>query len=147
MVDQRKPPMSVTFSHGDIGRVRHLVTDWAEHAGLAEQRLEDFILAVNEIVTNVVRHAGDAGWLRLSVADDAVCCEISDSGPGIPPAVQIPNTAPDVSAAGGRGLWLARRLCDQMTVESGPGGTTVRVRTALREAPESNGEYRIDNHA
>ena len=86
-----------TFDHSTITALRHAVASRAATAGLAGERLDDFVVAVNELLTNAVRHGGGQGRLALWRADDAVVCEVSDAGPGLPvPAERRPD------AAGGR---------------------------------------------
>jgi anti-sigma regulatory factor (Ser/Thr protein kinase) len=118
------------FGRGDVTRIRHAVTAGAASVGLAGTRLEDFALAVNEIVTNAVRHAGGSGRVRMFASDGHVCCEVIDSGGGIPDH-RVDPERPATFASGGRGIWLARRLCDEMTVRTGPTGTTVCISVAV----------------
>jgi serine/threonine-protein kinase RsbW len=125
--------LSEPFDHRLIASVRHAVAQLAGAAGLKQQRLDDFILAVNEIMTNAVRHAGGDGVLTLWHQDSALHCAVSDDGPGIPPEQINGHTKPPAFALSGRGLWLARRLCDKLTITTGPGGTTVRLAIALPE--------------
>jgi anti-sigma regulatory factor (Ser/Thr protein kinase) len=95
--------------------------------GLAGPRLDAFVLAVNEIMTNAVRHGGGSGRIRLWRTAAGLACEISDEGTGAPMGVFNGHQLPPMSATGGRGLWLARHLCDSMDVESGSAGTTVHL--------------------
>jgi anti-sigma regulatory factor (Ser/Thr protein kinase) len=57
-------------------------------------------------------------------------CEVSDTGAGLrdPLAGHLPAGR---STARGRGLWLARQLCDLLEVHSDPAGTTVRLHRTL----------------
>jgi anti-sigma regulatory factor (Ser/Thr protein kinase) len=125
-------PLSRQFTRAQVTAVRHAVTRFAARSGLAGRRLEDFALAVNELVTNAVRHAGGQGRLRLWRADGRLCCEVTDEGPGIP-ADRVEPAPPPVSATDGRGLWLVSRLCDDVSIATGPAGTTVRIAAALSE--------------
>jgi anti-sigma regulatory factor (Ser/Thr protein kinase) len=99
-------------------------------------------MAVNELLTNVVRHGGGTGRLTLWMRDGAVLCEVSDRGDGLdsgdvldsgdrpgsgdgPGRVSRRRPAPD--QPGGWGLWLVRELTDTCEIESGPDGTAVRI--------------------
>jgi anti-sigma regulatory factor (Ser/Thr protein kinase) len=122
-----QPTLGRAFGASELRTLREDVAALAAGAGLHEPRLADFVLAVNEVMTNVVRHGGGRGRLRLWLAEGRLRCEIADHGPGIPPSRLANDELPPGSATGGRGLWLARRLCDAMTVDTGPDGTTIRL--------------------
>lgn len=121
------PLIQAGFDGGSVTRIRHAVVKSAANAGLSGQQLDDFVLAVNELTTNAVRHAGGRGEIRLWSAGDAVFCEVADDGEGIPRGRVDGADRPGPSATGGWGLWLARRLCDDVSIETGPAGTTVRI--------------------
>jgi len=109
-----------------VTALRHAVASRAAGAGLAGERLDDFVVAVNELLTNAVRHGGGTGRVSLWREADAVVCEVADRGKGLPGPPDAPRR-PDPDEPGGWGLWLAGRLTDVMEVETGQGGTTVRV--------------------
>jgi serine/threonine-protein kinase RsbW len=119
------------FDAEQITPVRHAVSRRAENAGLRGQRLEDFVLAVNEIVTNAVRHAGGGGSLRMWSADGEVLCEVTDKGAGIPSERLNGQALPPSHAISGRGLWLARHLVDEVDVRTGDAGTIVTLKSAV----------------
>jgi serine/threonine-protein kinase RsbW len=119
------------FDAERITPLRHAVARCAARAGLRGQRLEDFVLAVNEVVTNAVRHAGGRGWLRMWLQQNALRCEIIDEGAGIPADRLNGHRLPPSFATGGRGLWLARHLCDLLTVQTGPHGTRITLSASL----------------
>jgi serine/threonine-protein kinase RsbW len=119
------------FTRGQVTDLRHALTACAQAAGLGDQRLDDFVLAVNELITNAVRHGGGTGQLRLWRAGHALVCEVSDGGAGIGPAQLANHERPAPDTAGGWGLWLAGQLSDSMKVATGPTGTTVRISTTL----------------
>lgn len=134
------------FGREEITLVRHEVSGSLSAAGLGGDRLHGFVLAVNEVVTNVVLHAGGHGHLTLRLAGDSAWCTVTDSGPGIPahylsgselsgselsgPELSGPE-APGAFEVGGRGIWLAYQLCDEVTMATGPIGTTIGLRIAL----------------
>ncbi len=119
------------FGRDDITLVRHEVSSRLSAAGLAGDRLHGFVLAVNEVVTNVVLHAGGSGRLLLRVAGPSAWCTVTDSGSGIPARFLTDLEVPEAFEVGGRGLWLAQQLCDEVTVATGPIGTTVGLRILL----------------
>src|SRR3982751_2820341 len=115
------------FDRDAITGTRHGFAACAAGVGLRGPRLEAFVLAVNEIMTNAVRHGGGCGRIRLWRTTAGLGCEISDAGPGAPPERFNGHRLPPTTATGGRGLWLARHLCDTFGVDSGGTGTTVRM--------------------
>jgi serine/threonine-protein kinase RsbW len=121
--------LSEAFRGGQIMLLRRAVAQAAEAAGLDESRRQDVVLAVDEIITNAVRHGGGSGRLDVWIAGRQLWFRVSDSGPGMPTAV--PPPLPPTSALGGRGLWIARKLTDEMDIATGPTGTTVRGAVVL----------------
>lgn len=111
--------------------LRELLRASGQRLGMSTERVEDLVLAVDEVASNAVRHGGGRGRLRLWPDGDAVVCEITDDGGGLadPLAGQRP---PPVHAQGGRGLWICRQLADLVQLRTGPAGTTVRLRSRLR---------------
>ncbi|SDG89891.1 ATP-binding protein [Klenkia brasiliensis] len=95
---------------------------------------EDVHLAASEIAANAFRHGGRPVSARVWADAERVVLTVSDGGQqgfdgrlaGYRPAHG------DDLAHGGMGLWLARKLCDHVDVESGATGTTVRLTTAVR---------------
>lgn len=126
------PLINVAFNHAEVTDLRHTVASCARASGLAGQRLDDFVLAVNELITNAVRHGGGAGWLRFWAEDHTVMCEVSDAGGGIAQEQLGTQGRPAPHVAGGWGLWLAEQLSDHMVLKTGPAGTTVRISSAAR---------------
>ncbi|MBF8188718.1 ATP-binding protein [Nonomuraea sp. K274] len=115
----------MSFARGRLAMLRGAVAEHAAREGLAGPFLEDFVLAVNEISANAVLHGGGHGRLRLWSYEGRLWCEITDHGPGLPPGWTGDRPPPAVLDHRGRGLWLTRTLCDDLTIVSGPGGTTV----------------------
>jgi serine/threonine-protein kinase RsbW len=126
--------LAQSFDAERVTAVRHAIARCAESVGLLGQRLEDFVLAVNEVVTNAVRHAGGGGRVRVWTEDGTIRCEVTDRGTGIPPDRLNGHELPPSFAVGGRGLWLAHALCDAVSVATGPAGTTVLLVTGLVSA-------------
>ncbi|MEU8184406.1 ATP-binding protein [Micromonospora sp. NPDC049044] len=119
------------FDQAQVTDIRHSVTSCAHACGLGGQRLDDFVLAINELITNAVRHGGGRGWLRLWCESDLLVCEVADHGTGISPQRLGDRSRPAPDTAGGWGLWLARELTDAMEVVTSSGGTLVRITASL----------------
>ncbi len=105
---------------------------------------------LNQVWTNLVDNAIDAmdgeGTLTVSARPDEaagwVVVEVADTGPGMPPEVQAHAFEPffttkDVGKGTGLGLDISRRIVVErhsgdIDIESGEGGTLVRVRLPQR---------------
>lgn len=116
------------FTLQDLHAVRALVTGHAARFGLPEERASSFVLAVHEVAANSVQHGGGHGILRLWQDGDSLVCEVRDRG-AIDPA-QLEATLPSPEQTAGRGLWLARQLCDLVELRPGPTGTVVRLQVS-----------------
>jgi anti-sigma regulatory factor (Ser/Thr protein kinase) len=120
------------FSRGDLATLRREVEAWAVLEGLAGARAADLSLAVHEAAVNSVLHGGGRGVLRSWVNDDAVVCEITDSG-----ALRDPlagRSLPAPRSAGGRGLWLINQLCDLVQIRATPSGLLIRMHQQVGRA-------------
>jgi serine/threonine-protein kinase RsbW len=115
------------FDQDGVGAVRHALARLCARLGLDGQRLDNFVLAVNEIMTNAIRHAGGWGVLTAWCETATLICAVTDRGPGIPAERLGPHALPPPLALSGRGLWLSSHLCDAMTIDTGARGTTVRL--------------------
>jgi anti-sigma regulatory factor (Ser/Thr protein kinase) len=125
------PLLAGTFDRGQVTELRHAVASFVEASGLTGQRLDDFVLAVNELLTNAVRHGGGQGRVRLWREHGTMRCEVSDAGSGISAERLDDRSRPTPDVAGGWGLWLAKRLTDDMVVRTGPAGTTVEISSRI----------------
>jgi anti-sigma regulatory factor (Ser/Thr protein kinase) len=94
--------------------------------GLPGGRPGEFLIAVSEVVANAVRHGRGRARLALWVTAERATCEVRDHGTGMddPFAGYLP---PGAEGAPGMGLGVARQLSDDLTIRSGPDGTTVRL--------------------
>lgn len=120
------PDSASVFEFGEPSAVRTHVRRLAAAAGMPIDRLEDMVLAVNEVANNAVLHGGGGGVLRVWVEGDAeVVCEVSDAGRIKDPLVGRHAPGPDSEPAG---LWLANQLSDLVQIRSGADGTQVRLR-------------------
>jgi anti-sigma regulatory factor (Ser/Thr protein kinase) len=110
---------------GALEPMRRLVSRWASEARLSGEQEKDLVLAVNEVATNTIRHAGGDGRLRLWVQHDVAICEVRDGGRIAHPMVG--REQPPPGTPGGWGLWLANQLCDLVQIRAFPGHSVVRL--------------------
>jgi anti-sigma regulatory factor (Ser/Thr protein kinase) len=117
----------------DFIGLRHAVAAELATSTASRETAEDFLLAIDEMTSNAVRHGEPPVSLRLWMADDRIVCTIADRGPGCddPFAGYGPAHGDDLSR-GGMGLWLARQLCDHVDLTQGADGTAVRLTIRLR---------------
>jgi anti-sigma regulatory factor (Ser/Thr protein kinase) len=113
------------FDATQIAAVRRVVEQFAVAAGLRGLRVTDLVLAAHEVVTNSIRHAGGRGTLRLWHDDRRIACEVSD--PGRIEHSLVGRELPNAEQPGGRGLWMANRLCDLVQVRTFEHGNVVRL--------------------
>ncbi|MBE1491422.1 ATP-binding protein [Plantactinospora soyae] len=121
-------PLAVRFTATEITGLRHEVARLAAAHGLRDDRLDDFVFAVYEILTNAVRHGGGSGSLQLDHVGAELVCQVDDDGPGFA-AGQLSAQSP--LRTGGRGLQLVRELTDSLTIIPRTPGTSVEVRVSL----------------
>ena len=125
------PDFEMAFALAELGDVRRAVAFEAEIAGLANDRIPDFVLAVSELAANSVQHGGGAGTVRLWARRGEIVCEIEDHGVlGDSSLGMLALRRGDGGrhlGEAGRGLWIARQLVDAMTIVSRPTGTIARL--------------------
>jgi anti-sigma regulatory factor (Ser/Thr protein kinase) len=110
---------------GELAEMRAFVRGAAAREGLSADRLDDLVLAANEVVTNSLRYGGQTCRVAMWRAGDSVVCEVRDPGRIRDPLVG--RLAPPPTATTGRGLWLANHLCDLAQIRSSQDGTVVRL--------------------
>jgi anti-sigma regulatory factor (Ser/Thr protein kinase) len=113
-----------------LSAMRHLVMTKAAQFGLTPTRVEDLVLAVNEVATNSLRHGKGVARLRLWTTADAFVCEVSDQG-----GIDMPlagRQRPSPGEDSGYGLWMANELCDLVQMRSFETGAVVRLRMDRR---------------
>jgi signal transduction histidine kinase len=121
-----------------------VVRDYGDGVPLVEANAGE----LNQVWTNLIDNAIDAmqgeGTLRVATraGESGVVVEIADSGPGMSEAVQAHAFEPffttkDVGSGTGLGLDISRRIVvdrhgGEITIDSRPGETVLRVRLPLR---------------
>jgi anti-sigma regulatory factor (Ser/Thr protein kinase) len=114
----------------NLSEVRALAEKYARMAGLPDDRVVDFVIAVSEVAGNTVRHAKSPGTMEIWSDDDEISCEIRDAGVIADPLAGSKPPPPD--ANGGHGLWLVHQVCDRVELHSGKDGTVIRMHMSLR---------------
>jgi len=116
----------------DFIGLRHAVAAELATVDAPRDLIEDYLLAVDEMSSNAVRHGKPPVSLRLWVGEDRIVCTIDDHGPGFddPFAGYGPAHGEDLSR-GGMGLWLARQLCDHVDLSADDDGAHVRLTIRL----------------
>jgi serine/threonine-protein kinase RsbW len=103
----------------------------ATACGLDAESREDFVQAVNEAVTNAIRHGApdEHGLISILalVEDDRLTLSVRDYGTFAGPAPRVTALAEN-----GRGFALMTRLADAVHLSVGKGATTVRLSKATR---------------
>jgi len=123
------PPILDQIFDGDsLYALRAAAAAHALEAGVSQGRVGDLVIAVHELAANAVRHGSGHGRLRVWVSDQTVHCLVTDDGapPTSDPGVQARDPA-QWRTDHGHGLWVIRQLADQLSLDSGPHGTSAAV--------------------
>lgn len=112
-----------------LADVRRFVRRHAISAGLRGSRVRDLVLAASEVAANTLRHTNGEGIVRVWSQPGEVICELHDTG-----TIRDPDpgrSRPPADASGGFGLRVVRQVCDAVEIDTGPGGTSVRLHMRL----------------
>lgn len=126
--------LSITASPSRLAALRQAVR--AALRGISEDVADDVVLALNEAATNAVLYGSRGGQpiqVLVHVTGDWVEASVLDHGPQPPPGLPA-DTEHGELRAGGWGLWVLRRLVDEVRLERVKLGTRVTLRRALRPA-------------
>ena len=132
----------------DIVLVRKRARRLAELVGFEPQDQTRITTAVSEIARNAIEYAG-GGRVEFRLSGSAARQQfeiiVSDRGPGIASLDAILDGSHRSATGMGIGLIGARRLMDDFTIETAPGGgTTVRLARSCRNALRSSGQTRTE---
>ena len=104
-----------------------------------EHVLADVLLALDEAVSNAIRHGSRGGEpVRVSVDSDGEWVEMSvrDGGP-TPRLPRLPAEPPPLLKTGGRGLWLILQLVDEVRLQRIEDGTRLTMRRRVTSRVDS----------
>jgi anti-sigma regulatory factor (Ser/Thr protein kinase) len=125
--------LTIPPSPAHLAGLRH-----ATRASLREvssEVAEEVVLAVDEAATNAILYGSGAGQpveVAVQVTADWVEATILDHGPAPPPSSLLAGGGPEALGTHGRGLWLLRRLVDEVRLEPVKHGTRVTLRRRVR---------------
>jgi anti-sigma regulatory factor (Ser/Thr protein kinase) len=120
---------TLAFDMSRLALARRFAAEQATRIGLAKDRIDDLIVAINELTTNSVVHSGGSGVLSIWCDHDYLVCEIHDGGQITDPLAG--RTPVDENSTRGRGLLLVNYLSDLVRVHTAAGGTTVQLHFRL----------------
>lgn len=112
-------------TEGDLASARRTVRRWAAELGLPDTRCDDLVVAVNEAMTNSLRHGSGSAEVTVWSTASAVICDVHDEGHF--EDLLAGRLTPPGGRPSGRGVWMVNHLCDLVQLRSPAGGTTVRM--------------------
>jgi anti-sigma regulatory factor (Ser/Thr protein kinase) len=122
------------FGLDELHDVRALVAAAATAGGMSPRRTNDLVVAASELAANSVLHGGGRGLAAVWGEEGAVYVEVADAGTITDP--RVGQERPDPASEHGRGLYIANRLCDEVSIDSTATGTRIRLRmNAGRDQP------------
>lgn len=102
-------------------------------AGFEAEDVYDLKLAVTEAATNVIRHAAVGSYeIQYQVLPEAVEVTVTDAGGGF----EVPEASDEPGEMGGFGLTVIRNLVDELVMDSGEHGTSLKMVRRTAGTPE-----------
>jgi serine/threonine-protein kinase RsbT len=119
-------------TEGDIVAARRTVRDAATQAGFAMTDVTRIVTAASELARNIFKYAGEGAmyWRQMEEPGrTGIELRFVDQGPGIADVQLALQEGYSTGAGLGLGLPGARRLMDELDIQSAPGkGTTITLR-------------------
>ena len=117
----------------NLDEIREFVGDIARKGGFSDKDVYNIQLATDEAASNVIEHAyqnqpGGALELSCGVKGDAITIILIDHGKSFNPSkVPVPDLQADLSdrQIGGLGIFLMRKLMDEIYYKPGPNKSNV----------------------
>jgi anti-sigma regulatory factor (Ser/Thr protein kinase) len=106
---------------------------------LNQEVVDDVLLALDEAVSNAIRHGSRGGeqvLVTVESDDEWVEMTVRDGGP-TPRLPRLPTEPPPVLQTGGRGLWLILQLVDEVRVQRIEDGTRLTMRRRVSSNVDS----------
>jgi len=106
---------------------------------LSQEVVADVLLALDEAVSNAIRHGSRGGeqvLVTVESDDEWVEMTVRDGGP-TPRLPHLPAGPPPVLQTGGRGLWLILQLVDEVRLQRIEDGTRLTMRRRVTSSEDS----------
>jgi anti-sigma regulatory factor (Ser/Thr protein kinase) len=137
--------MQVCADIGDMVKIREFVVRSSLDLGVDEKIIPDLELVADELCSNVINHGydGQCGWIEITLqpVEEGIQLRVRDWGHAFDPtSVPLPNVeAPlEQRTLGGLGLFLVRKLMDEVEFEASGGiGNVVTVVKRVRVREEA----------
>lgn len=115
--------INISASTRNLSEVRDFITDHAESYGFVEDQIADIRLAVDEAVTNIIKHAyqNDTSKeinITLKFSANQLCILLTDTGKTFEfETYELPNIKNQIKQKkrGGMGVYLIHSLMDNVT--------------------------------
>jgi PAS domain S-box-containing protein len=125
-LDRKGPPrlsFRLPLDPARLLRARERMRDYLYEHGVRGDDLDDVVLAIEEAMTNAVRHSGAERDLEVDLRFDGgdLLARIRDHGKGFAVESFDRDAVPDLLAPGGRGLYLIARLMDEIELRRNGG--------------------------
>jgi len=139
-VDEPSRELVVPNEPARMREVRHFVADFLADLRAPVDISTEILLAAGEATGNAVKYGHRPkvrSELRVRCVLEGVHVVVTvvDDGPGFDASVEA-SMPPDPFAAGGRGLYLMKKLMDEVAIDTSPVGTSVKLkRRTFAEPP------------
>lgn len=115
--------INISASTRNLSEVRNFITDHAESYGFVEGQIADIRLAVDEAVTNIIKHAyqNDTSKeinITLKFNDNQLCILLTDTGKTFEfETYELPDIKKQIEQKkrGGMGVYLIHSLMDKVS--------------------------------
>lgn len=130
-----KYKLSIAASTENLSDVRSFIDVHAKDHGFSEKIIQDIRLAVDEAVTNIIKHAysNDSSEIidvELLFSDNKLCIQLFDSGKTFKfETYKMPNIKEQVKRKkrGGMGVYLIHSLMDKVSYSSNGDKNEIRM--------------------
>jgi serine/threonine-protein kinase RsbW len=126
-----------------LSLARSFIESVCQVAGLCESATNAIVLATDEATNNVMRHAHHCNpdatvQIQCMITDESIVILLHDQGEPFDIRA-VPHLDPAELRVGGRGVFLMRRLMDELsTLPRGEGGNTLRMVKHRAQASTTN---------